>query len=143
MKDTTSTRGWLLYDGSCGFCRRWVPFWEKTLRKRGFAIDLLQSDWVRRELNAADDQLLQDLRLVLADGQQVLGADAYRYLMRRIWWAFPIYLLASAPLFDRIFDRGYRTFADNRYRISQRCGLEGAPDAAGGSPASGSVRQKD
>ena len=35
---TESTKGWVLYDDGCGFCREWVPFWAPTLRKRGFGI---------------------------------------------------------------------------------------------------------
>jgi predicted DCC family thiol-disulfide oxidoreductase YuxK len=35
---------WILYDDSCGFCRRRVPFWEKTLQKRGFEIAPLQTN---------------------------------------------------------------------------------------------------
>jgi len=30
--------GWVLYDGSCGFCSRWAPLWERALNKRGFHI---------------------------------------------------------------------------------------------------------
>ena len=92
--------GYILYDDSCGFCRRWIPYWETTLRKRGFAIAALQSEWVKEQLNASQEDLLNDLRLLLADGSQVRGADVYRYVMRRIWWAYPLGLLniPSYPL---------------------------------------------
>jgi len=60
--------GFVLYDDSCGFCRRWIPFWEATLRKRGFAIAPLQSEWVVEQLNASQEDFLFDLRLLLADG---------------------------------------------------------------------------
>jgi predicted DCC family thiol-disulfide oxidoreductase YuxK len=118
--------GWVLYDDSCGFCRRWVPFWGETLRRRGFRIAPLQSDWVQPALSSVSGELLQDLRLLLADGSQVGGADVYRYAMRRIWWAFPIYVLSVTPLLRGIFDWGYRTFATNRYRISRVCRLPAA-----------------
>ncbi len=117
--------GWILYDDSCGFCRRWVPFWEDTLRKRGLAIAPLQADWVVQRLNASDEDLLFDLRLLLADGTQIRGADVYRYAMRRIWWAYPMYLLSIAPVLRRVFDWSYRTFANNRYRFSRGCRLPG------------------
>ena len=116
-------RGWVLYDDSCGYCQRWIPFWESTLRRRGFAISALQAPWVSRTLRLGEDELVSDLRLVLADGRQISGADVYRYVMRRIWWAYPLYLVSVAPLFRRAFDWGYRTFADNRYRISRACRL--------------------
>ena len=121
--------GWVLYDDSCGFCRRWIPFWGETLRKRRFAIAPLQSEWVQQKLKEPEGDLLQDLRLLLADGGQVRGADVYRYVMRRIWWAHPLYLLSIAPLLCRVFDWGYRTFAINRYGFSRACRLPAAPPA--------------
>ena len=39
--------------------------------------------------------------------------------MRRIWWAYPLYLLSAAPLLSRVFDWAYRTFAINRHRFSR------------------------
>jgi hypothetical protein len=46
--------------------------------------------------------------------------------MRRIWWAYPLYVLSVAPVLSRIFDWGYRTFAAYRYRFSRACRLPGA-----------------
>jgi predicted DCC family thiol-disulfide oxidoreductase YuxK len=115
--------GWILYDNSCGFCRRWVPFWEHVLRRRGFKIAPLQADWVRSKLHLNEAELLRDLRLLLADDSQVCGADVYRYATRRIWWAWPVYLFSITPGLRNLFDWGYRTFAANRYRVSSACGL--------------------
>jgi predicted DCC family thiol-disulfide oxidoreductase YuxK len=116
--------GWVLFDGSCGFCRTWVVYWAQTLRRRGFEIAPLQEKWVRERLGGPlEDELLSDLRLLFSDGRQLRGADAYRYLMRRIWWAYPIYLLSVTPILRRLFDWGYRTFADNRYHVSRSCRL--------------------
>ncbi len=81
----------------------------------------LQDEWVQERLDLSHEDLLADMRLLLADGSQVCGANVYRYVMRRIWWTYPIYLLSSAPLLRIIFDRGYRMFANNRYKISRAC----------------------
>jgi predicted DCC family thiol-disulfide oxidoreductase YuxK len=121
--------GWILYDDSCGFCRRWVPFWEGTLRKCGFEIAPLQSDWVREKLRLNENDLLQDLRLLLANGEQIQGADTYRYAMKRIWWAYPIYLFSIAPLGRNIFDWSYKKFATHRYKVSSACKMPGKIDA--------------
>jgi predicted DCC family thiol-disulfide oxidoreductase YuxK len=43
--------------------------------------------------------------------------------MRRIWWAYPIYLLSMLPLLRYLFDGAYRAFADNRYHFSRSCEL--------------------
>jgi predicted DCC family thiol-disulfide oxidoreductase YuxK len=119
----TNPAGWILYDVSCGFCRRWVPFWAKTLQRRGFEIAPLQADWVKDRLPPGDTDLLQDIRLLLANGEQIRGADVYRYAMKQIWWAYPIYIFSVLPLGRNIFDWGYRKFAVNRYRISRICKL--------------------
>ena len=132
MYSTTTTekssvsepRGWILYDDSCGVCSRSVPFWSKTLEKRGFEIAPLQSPWVREKLALAEDELIEDLRLLLADGKQIQGADAYRYVLRRIWWAYPIYLFSILPLCRQVFDWAYRKFASNRHRFSRACGVQ-------------------
>jgi predicted DCC family thiol-disulfide oxidoreductase YuxK len=117
--------GWILYDNSCGFCRRWVPFWEGALQRRGFSIAPLQADWVRAKLQLNASELLDDLRLLLADGSQICGADVYRYATRRIWWAWPVYFFSVTPGLRSIFDWGDRTFAANRFRVSSACGLDG------------------
>lgn len=127
MKQPTARQqvpGWILYDDSCGFCRRWIPFWEGTLQRRGFSIAPLQADWVRAKLQLSESELLHDLRLLLADGSQIRGADVYRYATRRIWWAWPVYLFSITPGLRNIFDWGYRTFAKNRFRVSTACGLD-------------------
>ena len=117
--------GWVLYDDSCGSCLQSVPYWRETLGKRGFSIAPLHSAWVQERLNALGHELLDDLRLLLPDGRQVHGADVYRYVMRRVWWAYPLYLLSVAPLLSRLFDWSYRSLAVNRYRFSRACGLPG------------------
>jgi predicted DCC family thiol-disulfide oxidoreductase YuxK len=67
--------------------------------------------------------LLRDLRLLLDDGRQVVGADVYRHVMRCIWWAHPAYWLSMAPLLRSVFDWCYRMFAIHRYRVSTACGV--------------------
>ncbi|HXG52629.1 MAG TPA: DUF393 domain-containing protein [candidate division Zixibacteria bacterium] len=121
-------RGWVLYDGACGFCSRWVPYWEKTLEKRGFRIAPLQAGWVAERLGLRDGDAGPDLRLLLAGGAELRGTEAYRYLMRRIWWATPLYALSILPGLRLLFDGAYRAFADNRYRISRACRLPASFD---------------
>jgi predicted DCC family thiol-disulfide oxidoreductase YuxK len=115
--------GWVLYDGACGFCSRWVPVWQNTLRRRGFDVAPLQSDWVGEKLNVSQEELLSDFRLLLPSGRQLSGAAAYRFLMRRIWWTLPLYLLSTLPVFRSLFDAAYRKFSAHRYGASRACGL--------------------
>jgi predicted DCC family thiol-disulfide oxidoreductase YuxK len=116
---------WVLYDGACGFCRRWVPFWKNTLARRGIGIATLQEPWVGERLEAkgvAMENLLDDLRILVdATDELIEGADAYRWAFRRIWWAMPLWLLSVTPGLRRLFDRSYGAFAENRYRVSRAC----------------------
>ena len=131
MADTSAPFAWVLYDGACGFCSRWVPFWKKTLAKRGFGIASLQEPWIVESLAARGvsvENLLDDLRILVAEtGELIPGSDAYRFAFRRIWWARPLYLLSVTPGLRRLFDRGYQTFAENRYRVSKACRIPVSP----------------
>jgi hypothetical protein len=71
------------------------------------------------------NDLLQDLRRLLPNGETIQGADTYRYAMKRIWWAYPIYLFSIAPLGRNTFNWSYRKFATHRYQISQVCKIPG------------------
>ena len=119
--------GWVVYDADCGICARWVPFWAPTLARLQLGVSALQEPWVAERTGLTPTALLRDIRLLLTDGSQVIGADVYRYVMRRLWWAAPIYLLSVVPGTRRIFDATYRAFAARRHRLSASCGISGQP----------------
>ena len=116
-------KGWVLYDGECGFCSRWVGFWVTTLRGHGFETVALQEPWVREKLQMPIDGLLADVRLLTTSGHLITGADVYLYVTRRIWWAWPCYAIFSLPGFNWLINAGYRWFARNRFHISHACRL--------------------
>lgn len=126
-------RGWVLYDDSCGFCRKWVPIWESTLRKHGFRIAPLQEPWVAEALGMKPEKIAEDIRLyVPATREVVSGANVYRQVMQRIWWAYPLYLLTRMCGVRSLFDLAHRRFADNRHAFSKSCGLHGRRPPGGG-----------
>jgi predicted DCC family thiol-disulfide oxidoreductase YuxK len=125
---------WVLYDGTCGFCSRWVPFWSRLLESHRIGIAPLQEPWVRQRVGNPTEAWTDDLRVLEAGGRIHSGADAYRYALRRIPWAWPFELAARVPVGRRIFDAAYRAIARNRYRISRACGLTPALTAAGTRP---------
>jgi len=122
-KSGSPRRGWILYDGGCGFCYRWVHMWEKVVERRGFAVKDLQ--WAQAEgvLQVSQENLLDDVRVLTPAGKSVSGADAYLFVARQIWWAWPFYAIFSLPGFHWLLWRGYRWFNRNRYRISRHCPL--------------------
>ena len=116
-------KGWILYDGSCGFCSKWVPFWSSTLARQGLGFAPLQADWIRERLALPEQELIEDLRLLLATGELISGPEVYRHVMRHAWCLWPFYLVSVTPILRRIFDWSYRTFADHRYEVSAACRL--------------------
>jgi predicted DCC family thiol-disulfide oxidoreductase YuxK len=117
------SRGWVFYDGQCGFCSRWLKFWQPTLARRGFAIAPLQEPWVVARFELPMEELVHDLRLLARDGQTASGADVYLQVTKKIWWAWPFYAVFSLPGFNWLIHSGYRWFARNRYHISRACKL--------------------
>jgi predicted DCC family thiol-disulfide oxidoreductase YuxK len=126
-KSTSPREGWILYDGGCGFCSRWAHFWEAVVKRRGFAIKDLQSAAAEGLLQVSQGNLLDDIRVLTSAGEVKSGADAYLYVARRIWWAWPLYAVFSLRGFNRLLWWGYRWFNRNRYRISRHCPLPSKP----------------
>jgi predicted DCC family thiol-disulfide oxidoreductase YuxK len=120
--------GWILYDGGCGFCFRWVHFWQKVIERRGFALKDLQSASADGSLQIPQENLLDDIRVLTRTGKLESGASAYLYVAGQIWWAWPFYAMFGLPGFNWVLWQGYRWFNRNRYRISRRCPL---PQQAG------------
>jgi predicted DCC family thiol-disulfide oxidoreductase YuxK len=118
---TVPAAGWVLYDGQCGICSHWVPFWAPTLRRIGLDVAPLEAPWVAERTGLSPELLLTELRLVHADGRLTSGADVYRYVMRRLWWAWPIYVVSIVPAGRQIFNWGYRAFAARRRQLSSVC----------------------
>lgn len=86
IKTSTLPRaGWILYDGGCGFCFRWVHLWEKVIARRGFALKDLQSAAADGSLQTSPQNLLDDIRVLTRGGEVKSGANAYLYVTRRIW----------------------------------------------------------
>jgi hypothetical protein len=92
----------------------------------------LQSSWVPEQTGLPLGTLLTDIRLLHPDGTLTSGPDVYRYVMRRLWWGYPIFLLSNVPGLRKLFDWSYRTFARHRKEISTSCGIP-QPGAKGGS----------
>jgi len=125
-----AARGWVLYDGDCGFCRRWVGRWKPVLERYGFRTAPLQTPWVVEKLGDSPD-LLQDIRVLTPAGESVRAEFAYLYVAKRIWWLWPLGMLFSLPGLRHLTGFVYRWFARNRYCISGACGLDSRRPSSG------------
>src|SRR6266540_6405092 len=116
--------GWVLYDGACGFCSWWIPFWKKTINKTGYDIAPLQAEWVREKLRLSSEYLNKDILLLLNDGKIVAGADAYIFGMKKVWWSSPAGFLLGLPGFHWLTWQFYKIFNRNRLFVSRVCRLK-------------------
>jgi predicted DCC family thiol-disulfide oxidoreductase YuxK len=121
---TPPLKDFVLYDGQCGFCSRWVKYWTGTLTRRGFEVASLDEPWVADKIKMSRAELLTDIRLLTVNGELISGADVYLYAARRIWWAWPFYAVFSLPGFNWLIHAGYRWFARNRHFVSHACKLD-------------------
>jgi len=55
--------GWILYDGGCGFCFRWVHFWKICAKH-------LQSASADSSLQISQENLLDDIRVLTRTGKR-------------------------------------------------------------------------
>jgi predicted DCC family thiol-disulfide oxidoreductase YuxK len=116
--------GWVLYDGACGFCSWWIPFWRKTINRTGYDIAPLQAGWVKEQLNEPEELVNKDIVLLFNDGRKLIGADAYIFGMKTVWWSAPAGYLLSLPGFKQATWLFYKIFNRNRFFVSKVCRLK-------------------
>ncbi len=113
--------GWLFYDGECRLCCESARRVERILDRRRFVLRTLQSPDAPRLLGLSGPALLHEMRLLLADGRHLGGADAVVEIARRIWWAWPLWLFSRVPGVRPCWRAVYRVIAANRHCIGGVC----------------------
>ena len=114
-------RGWLFFDAECGFCTRIARWVAPILGRRGMAVAPLQDPRVGALLGLSRAELLREIRLLLANGEQYGGADACVALAREIWWARPVAWMAEIPGMMRILRGWYERIAMRRSCAAHAC----------------------
>ena len=117
-------RGWILFDGSCGFCSWWISYWAGLLKKRGFDTAPLQADWVQARARFTSEEVLKDIRILFQDNALISGADAYLFIFGEIPWTRPLGWFFGLPGPRQIFGAVYRLFNRNRFWVSKACRLK-------------------
>ena len=120
--------GWVFYDGRCSMCARTVGRVRRTLIRRGFLLAPLQRGWVQERLGLGPEELLDEMRVLTADGEILGGAEAAIYLARHIWWGRPLATLARVPGALSVLRRLYRFIARRRRRFGGVCPHPSSPD---------------
>lgn len=111
----------VIYDGDCNFCTQQVKRLARWDRGGRLAYVSLHDPFVAENYpDLTHQQLMDQMYLVTADGNRYGGADAFRYLSRklpRLWFAAPLlHLPFSMPVWRWL----YRLVARHRYRLAGR-----------------------
>ena len=113
----------LLFDGDCPFCRSTVESWRGVLERRGFKIMPLQSEWAKTRLGLSEKELLKEMCVITPAGRVLGGATALIHVWGKIWWAWPLWLVALVPGVKWLLDHAYRWVAERRMCLSGACSL--------------------
>jgi len=128
------SRPLMVYDGDCGFCRRWIERWRK-LTGDGVGYEPSQSAAQRfPDIPAADFE--RAVVLIESDGRVSRGAEAVvRCLARAPGWRWPLWIYRRVPGARAFGEACYRFVASHRSGLSRvedrLVGRRGAPDAPG------------
>lgn len=98
----------LIYDGECGFCRRWVARVRRWDRRRLIAwVPHQASDLEARFPGVSRAACTQRIHLVDAGGRVYAGAAAGREVLRRLphgWlWALPFQLPGALRVAEPVY----------------------------------------
>lgn len=119
---TKPVRDTVLYDGACRFCRGQIALLRRFDPTGRLAFTSLHDPQVARDFpEIPPEELLAQMYVVDRDGMARGGADAVRYLSRRLplLWplALPLHIPGTMPAWNGL----YRFIARHRYRIAGRC----------------------
>lgn len=115
----------VLYDGQCRFCRagmRRLTWWDCQGKLSYLSIHDPQVP--ERWPDLPHERLLDEMCIIDRSGARHWGADAARYLtrrLRRLWWLAPLTHIPGAMLIARPM---YRFIARRRYLIAGKTECE-------------------
>mgnify|MGYP006273129237 CR=1 FL=1 len=119
---TKPVRDTVLYDGACRFCQGQIALLRRLDVGSRLEFTSLHESAVARDFpELAPEDLRARMYVVDRAGRARGGAEAVRYLSRRLplLWplAVPLHVPGSLPLWQAL----YGAVARNRYRIAGRC----------------------
>ena len=116
----------VIYDGHCRICTAQIKklLWWDCQGKLAY-LSLHDPEVARRFPDLTHEQLMREMVVVDRHGKRHPGAEAIRYLsrrLRRLWWLAPIlYIPLSLPLWRWL----YRQVAKRRYKFGKTAECDG------------------
>ena len=104
----------IFYDGDCGFCTATAHRWRKVCARRGFMMTPIGSGEARKRCGLLNGEVPEEMKVETRDGRVLGGVDGVLYVMRRIWWAWPMGAAGMLPGVHAVLAWRYRRFAMRR-----------------------------
>jgi predicted DCC family thiol-disulfide oxidoreductase YuxK len=109
----------VLYDGECRFCCSQINILKRLDGKKRLRFLSLHDPSVPENYpDLSRDQLMEQMWVVAPNGQKFGGADAVRYLSRRLPMLYPFAPILHLPFTMPLWRWMYRLVAKYRYRIA-------------------------
>lgn len=118
--DTLSDADVVIYDGQCNFCRAQVEKlrWLDCCGNRLSFLSLHDPRVAEWYPDLKHEELMEQMYVVDRRGRRHGGADAVRYLSRRLPTLWPIAPLLHLPFTAGLWRWGYRQVAKRRYQLA-------------------------
>ncbi len=108
----------LLYDGDCGFCRRWIARLERwDVRSRIRCVPAAERSGVAGLPPISETALQQAMHLVTPDGRVHAGGLAMTAMLPYLPGGSVLRLLFRVPGVQAITNRVYRWVAEHRHDL--------------------------
>lgn len=115
----------VFYDGACPLCVREIRFLNRWDRKRRIRFtDIASADFQAANHGNTIEMFMSEIHGRLPDGTWIRGVEVFRRLYTAIGLA-PLVWVTRLPIISGLLDRGYRVFARNRLRLTNRCSADG------------------
>ena len=121
MTEKNKRKPWVLYDGNCPVCTRWIDRVRGPLSRHGFELVPQQSDFGRDVLKLPPGETAAEVKVLTREGDIIGGADAMLIISRFVWWMRPLWWFSHVPGVMAMVRLVYRWIARNRYCFGGAC----------------------
>ena len=106
----------LVYDGDCGFCRRWITRWQELTGERVEYVPFQEASVASRFPEIPREQFTQAVVLIGTDGSVWTGAEA---VVRTLGWGWLRWAYARGPGVAAVAESAYQLVAKHRQFCSR------------------------
>ncbi|MFN7943035.1 MAG: DUF393 domain-containing protein [Thermoanaerobaculia bacterium] len=112
----------VFYDGECPLCMREVRMlWRRDRRQRIRFTDIAAEGFEASSVGKTWQAMMKRIHGRLPDGTLVEGVEVFRRLYAAVGFG-PLVALTRLPGIAQLLELAYRVFAENRPRLTGRCG---------------------